>query len=82
MRVWCENDCWIHKTIFIQQNKLNSAPIICNTRILHNGMFKHEAAGEIVFPQAYRNAPMFSPFLGAGVIFSRVCVIIVIFLFF
>eukprot|EP01084_Bolivina_argentea_P056809 103905_1 len=48
-----------------------SAPIICNTRMLHNGMFKHEAAGEIRFPEGHRDKPMLSPFLGAGIMFSR-----------
>eukprot|EP00494_Astrolonche_serrata_P001615 UN01621 len=29
---------------------VKTAPIICNSSILNNGMFKHEAAGEIHFP--------------------------------
>lgn len=42
--------------------------------MLHSGMFKHEAAGEIQFPKDHRNQPMLSPFLGAGIVFSRVSV--------
>ena len=45
-----------------------SAPIICNTRLLHNGMFKHEAAGEIKFPESHKDKPMLSPFLGLFVV--------------
>ena len=42
----------------------DTAPVICNTRLLHSGMFKHEAAGEIRFPESHKDTPMLSPYLG------------------
>jgi len=52
-------------------SKVQTAPLICDTKILGSGMIKHEAAGEISFPDTHRNKPMLEPFLGAGVVFSR-----------
>jgi len=52
-------------------SKARTAPIICKTRLLHTGMIKHEAAGEMYWPRRWPNTPMLGPFLGAGVIFSR-----------
>ncbi|ETO21704.1 hypothetical protein RFI_15499, partial [Reticulomyxa filosa] len=48
-------------------SKVDTAPIICDTKILGSGMVKHEAAGEITFPETHKNKPMLGPFLGAGV---------------
>ena len=45
---------------------VKTAPIICNTKLMKNGMFKHDAAGEITFPTGFSDTPMFSPFFGAG----------------
>jgi len=50
---------------------VKTAPIICNTQMGGNGMFKHDAAGEIRFPVGFRDVPLATPFFGAGIAFSR-----------
>ena len=46
-----------------------TAPIICDTKRMSTGMFKHEAAGEIRFPVGFRETPLITPYFGAGKFF-------------
>jgi len=50
---------------------VKTAPIICKTKLLGSGMIKHEAAGETYWPSRWKEIPLISPFLGAGILFSR-----------
>merc|ERR1719461_2615625 len=52
-------------------NSARTAPIICKTKVLGDGMFAHGSALETRWRPRWRDTPMISPFLGAGIIFSR-----------
>jgi len=49
-----------------------TAPIICETKMNRDGMLTHLAAqGPGKWPDRWTNMPLISPYLGAGLIFSR-----------